>query len=220
MNWFKRTFSYSIGKKLIMSLTGLFLVIYLIEHAIGNSLLFLGDGGETFNEFSHYMAGNPIIRVIEIILFAGILFHVFDGFYLWFQNRGARPIKYDAHKHHDKVAWSSRNMIVSGSIVLIFLIVHLKTFFYPYRIVHSVPDLYQATVDAFSSTTYSAFYVFAMVLLGLHLHHGFASAFQTLGMRHPNYYGMIKMLGMILAVGLSGIFAAMPIYFQLAKYLG
>jgi succinate dehydrogenase / fumarate reductase cytochrome b subunit len=217
MNWFARTFNYSIGRKIIMALTGLFLVFFLIEHVFGNLLLFANDGGAAFNEYSHDMSHNTIIRIVEYLLFAGIIFHFVDGFILWSKNRSARPIRYQMSKPHEKTKWTSRNMIWSGSVILIFLVIHLKSFFVPYRITDGMDGktLFEITRDAFANPYYSAFYVFAMILLGLHLNHGFSSAFQTLGLRHPNFYSGIKILGVILSLVISLGFASMPIYFYL-----
>jgi succinate dehydrogenase / fumarate reductase cytochrome b subunit len=222
MNWFTRTFSYSIGKKIIMSLTGLFLVAFLIEHVIGNFLLFANDNGEAFNQYSHDMTHNMLIRIVEIFLFLGIIFHAADGIWLWFSNRKARPIRYQKVANSENTMWSSRNMIVTGTILLFFIVIHLKEFFVPYRITHDMGGhtLYEITRDAFHNPWYAGFYVICMVLLGLHLHHGFASAFQTLGLRHPNYYGAVKFVGVFLSVVICGGFASMPIYFFLNYIMG
>ena len=224
MNWFARTFNYSIGRKIIMSLTGLFLITFLIEHVLGNFLLFKDDGGVSFNDYSHDMSHNVFIRIVEIFLFLGIIFHFVDGYILWLRNRGARPVRYQVNKPHKKTMWSSRNMIVTGSVILLFLIIHLKTFFLPYRItdgmginpVTNQPNtLFDITRDAFHNVWYAGFYVIAVILLGLHINHGFSSAFQTLGLRHPNFYGGIKILGMLLSVVITAGFASMPIFFFL-----
>ncbi len=112
-------------------------------------------------------------------------------------------------------------MIVSGSIILLFLIIHLKTFFVPYRITGDMDGrtLYELTRDAFYNPLYSGFYVVCMVLLALHLHHGISSAFQTVGLRHPNYYGGIKLISVILSIVICGGFAAMPLYFVFDKFM-
>jgi succinate dehydrogenase / fumarate reductase cytochrome b subunit len=120
-------------------------------------------------------------------------------------------------------AWSSRNMGITGSIILIFLIIHLKSFFVPYRITHSdmlVNDpqyLYHITVAAFQNIWYSLFYILCMILIGLHLHHGFRSAFQTLGVRSYKYYPFIRSLGVIIAFALTIGFSIIPLYFILTR---
>jgi succinate dehydrogenase / fumarate reductase cytochrome b subunit len=212
-----------VGKKLIMALTGLFLVIFLIEHVIGNLLLLRPDGGEAFTEYSENLVHNPFIRTIEIFLFAAFIFHIIDGLYLFFRNRGKRPQRYAVSNRSANSAWTSRNMAVTGTIILFFLIVHLKSFFVPYRITNTealVSDpryLYHTTVEAFRNIWYSLFYIVVMILIGLHLHHGFRSAFQTIGMRSPKYYPFVRGLGVFLALALTIGFAIIPLYFILTR---
>ncbi|MDQ3073001.1 MAG: succinate dehydrogenase cytochrome b subunit [Bacteroidota bacterium] len=221
MNWFLKTFTYSIGKKIIMSLTGLFLVIFLIAHLASNLLLFVNDGGLAFNENSHYLTQNIFIRIVEILMFLSFFFHIIDGVALTIQNRRARKVRYAVSNSNANSMWSARNMIISGIVVFAFLIVHLKTFFVPYRIsgLEDGVTLYDITKAAFENPWYSLFYIIAMALLGMHLHHGFASGFQTIGLRHPKYYSMIKQGGVILSVIICATFAAIPIYFLLMKYM-
>jgi succinate dehydrogenase / fumarate reductase, cytochrome b subunit len=217
MNWFLKSFTYSIGKKLIMGATGLFFVIFLIEHVAGNFLLFLDDGGKEYNLYSHTLTHNvivgPIIKLVEILLFASFIIHAIDGFSLWIQNRQARPQGYIVKDRNKNSQWTSRNMIVSGSVILIFLVIHLKTFFYPYRVTETIPNLYQEVYRVFQNPYYAGFYVFAMVFLAFHIQHGFSSAFQTLGMRSPKYFPFLKTLGLILSIVICAGFAAQPIYF-------
>ena len=121
----------SVGKKILMSLAGLFLCSFLVIHLSGNLALFKNDNGESFNHYSEFMAHNPVIRSTEILLVAGFLLHMFLGGTLWLKNRAARPEKYSAYKLSDNTPFESRNTMLSGSIVLFFLIVHLKQFFLP-----------------------------------------------------------------------------------------
>src|SRR5438309_9327923 len=118
MNWFLKTFTYSIGKKLIMSLTGLFFIIFLIEHVAGNFLLFADDGGVEYNLYSHTLTHNviigPIIKVIEVFLFGGFIFHIVDGTVLWIQNRRSRPQGYEMRRPGETSLWTSRNMMLTG----------------------------------------------------------------------------------------------------------
>lgn len=200
-----------------MSATGLFLLLFLIVHVSGNFALFKGDGGVAFNEYSHFMTHNPLIMIVEIGTFLFFFIHIIDGIMLWLKNRSSRPTRYVMNKSSKNTMWTARNMIISGSLILLFLIIHLKTFFVPYRIQGTVPNLFELTRDAFYNPWYSGFYVICMVLLGLHLHHGIASAFQTLGLRHPNYYSFIKGLSVFLSVFISAGFASMPLYFLFDK---
>jgi succinate dehydrogenase / fumarate reductase cytochrome b subunit len=220
MNWFTRNFSLSIGKKILMGSTGLFFVLFLIEHVTGNFLLFANDGGVAYNEYSHSLTHNhiiaPIIFLVEILLFSSFILHAIDGTVLYFQNRARRgSVDYIVKRRSQNSMWTSRNMMITGSVILLFLIIHLKTFFVPYRFTNSVPNLYNEVVRVFQSPLYVGFYVFSMVLLALHLQHGFSSAFQTLGMRHPKYFPFLKVFGLLLTIVICGGFAAQPLYFLL-----
>lgn len=218
MNWFFRTFSYTVGRKLIMAATGLFLVLYLIEHLIGNLLLLIPDNGDVYNAYSHFMVNNIFIRVVEVLLFLSFAFHIVDGIGLYLRNKKSRPVKYKVNNPSANSFWSSRNMAITGSIIFIFLIIHLKDFFFSYRVSGTVTNLYEEAVRAFSNPYYSIFYVIAMILIGLHLHHGFSSAFQTLGMRHPKYYPFLRGLGVFLAVVISVGFSIIPIFFLIKSF--
>lgn len=144
---------YSITKKIIMSLTGLFLILFLVEHLAGNLLLFAGP--KAFNDYSEYMSHNIIIRAIEIFLFLAFIFHIINGLYLYFQNRAARGIGYKMHKFPFPVRLASRTMAYTGSILFIFLIIHLKSFFVPSRFGASYNgDMYSLVVNAFRNPIY------------------------------------------------------------------
>jgi len=196
-----------------MALTGLFLISFLLVHLSGNLLLFKSDGGKAFNEYAHFMSTNPLIRVMEIVLFAGFLFHIIDGIVLTIQNRKARPTGYAVQKSSPDSSWVSRNMGISGSIILIFLIIHLRSFFVEHRFLGNDTPLDVMVKNAFDNPLYSGFYVIAMILLGLHLSHGFRSAFQSLGLRHNSYFHVIEYVGIIFSIVVPAAFAAMPIYF-------
>jgi succinate dehydrogenase / fumarate reductase cytochrome b subunit len=217
MNWFLKTFTYSIGKKLIMGVTGLFFVIFLLEHVAGNFLLFNDDGGKEYNLYSHTLTHNviigPIIKLVEILLFTSFIIHIVDGTALWLQNRRSRPKGYVVKKRSENSKWTSRNMMLSGSVIFIFLIIHLGTFFVPYRFTDSIPNLYEKVKQEFASPLFTGFYVFAMVFLSFHLQHGFSSAFQTLGMRNPKYFPFLQKLGLVLSIVICAGFAAQPLYF-------
>src|SRR4051812_15471356 len=117
---FGNAFSSSIGKKLIMGITGLFLILFLIVHVFLNSLIFFNDGGVTFNTGAHFMANNWIIRAGEIVLFVGLLAHIYQGFRLTFENQAARPVKYAAYNGKANSKWYSRSMGLLGTLLLIF----------------------------------------------------------------------------------------------------
>ena len=124
-NMAKGIFGSSIMKKIWMSLTGLFLVSFLVIHCLINAMIFVNDGGMTFNKWAHFMGTNPIIRTMELVLFAGLIIHVVDGLMLYFQNRKARPVNYAYVKNSTSSKWYSRSMALLGTLILLFLIVHL-----------------------------------------------------------------------------------------------
>lgn len=220
---FGNAFSSSIGKKLIMGITGLFLISFLVVHCFINALIYVNDGGLTFNMGAHFMGTNWIIRAMEVVLFAGLLAHIFQGFRLWAQNRAARPERYAVNNGAANSKWYSRSMGLLGTLLLIFLIVHISKFWVMSRFT-GIPtedangnhDLFAVMVETFKNPGLVVLYVLAMVSLAYHLLHGFASAFQTLGWNHKKYTPLIKSAGVWFSILISLIFASMPV----AMYLG
>jgi len=215
---FGNAFSSSIGKKLIMGITGLFLVLFLIVHCFLNALIFINDGGLTFNIGAHFMAGNWLIRSGEIVLFVGLLLHIYQGARVTFQNQAARPVKYAVNNGKANSKWYSRSMGLLGTLLLIFLIVHLANFWVVSRFT-GIPtldangheDLYAVMKETFSNVWIVILYTLAMVSLCYHLLHGFASAFQTMGWNHKKYNGLIRGFGIWYSIIISVLFALMPI---------
>lgn len=205
----------SVGKKIMMGLTGLFLCSFLAVHLSGNLLLFKHDGGATFNAYSDFMEGNWIIRALEIVLFAGILFHIVDGIALTLKNKSARPTPYAVNNPSENSTWVSRNMGFTGAIVLAFLVIHIRTFMIGQRFQHHHASMFESVKIAFSNPYYAGFYVFAIALLALHLNHGFQSAFQSLGINHKFYTPLIKLMGVLFSIIIPLGFMTMPIYFYL-----
>src|SRR5882762_4880031 len=130
---FKQLFTSSLGKKFTMGLTGFFLISFLIVHCGINAMIFFNDGGETFNHWGHFMGTNLIIRLMEIVLFAGLILHSWQGIVLWSQNHKARPIKYTLKDSQSNSTWYSRSMGLLGTLILMFLILHLYHFWTPSR---------------------------------------------------------------------------------------
>ena len=227
MSWITKTFTSSIGRKIVMSLTGLFLCTFLVVHLVGNLQLFKHDQGAAFNVYSHFMGTNPVIRTIEWGLVLGFGFHIYEAWALYSRNKAARGHGYAQWKAQQNSEWTSRNMSLLGTIILIFLIVHLYNFFWRARFgglpkiggdnaeVRDLDNLYLAVVDSFHVWWYVLLYVLAQVSLGYHLWHGFRSGFQTLGLNHRKYTPAIKYFGYAFAVLVSAGFAAMPLYFFL-----
>lgn len=205
-----------------MALTGLFLISFLVIHLVINATVFLNDGGETFKHLGHFMGTNPVIRLLEIGLVAGFLIHIVDGLLLWKANRNARPVKYAYNQPNDNSKWYSRSMGVLGSLLLIFLVIHTAHFWIPNRAQQGLTDweneidLYAAMFDVFSNPFIVLIYVGGCVALLWHLYHGFQSAFQSLGLNHVKYNGIIAFVGKAFAIVVPTIFAAIPvaIYFK------
>ena len=167
------------------------------------------------------MSSNPIIRVMEIVLVAGFLTHIIDAIMLTKANKKAQPVKYAMDKKQS--SWYSRNMGLTGSIILVFLVVHLQSFWYGYKFGspaisadsagEPIKDMYTMVVEAFSELWYSGLYIIAVILLGIHLNHGFQSAFQSIGLRHKKYTPTIKMIGTAFSIFITLGFVSFPIYF-------
>jgi succinate dehydrogenase / fumarate reductase cytochrome b subunit len=215
MSWFLRFIDSSVGKKLVMALTGLFIILFLVEHLAANLLLLVNDRGKIFMEYSEFMASslNIPIRIIEVGLFFFLFYHTVNGVRLWWGNRAARGVNYKTNNPSENSTFFSRFMIYSGSIVFIFLVIHLRTFFWSYRIEVASNTMYEGVVEAFSNPYYSGFYILALILLAFHLVHGFQSSFQTLGIRHNKYTSFIKGFGIVFSILLCAGFAVVPLYF-------
>ena len=208
----------SIGKKLVVGLTGLLLCIYLIVHLAGNLFLLKDDGGAAFDAYAELLPSLLIVRIIEFVLFGIFIVHAFAGVYVWILNKRARPQNYKVSKASENSSLFSRTMFVSASIIFIFLIVHMRSFWFTSRFTTDEHFSMFATVKAaFTNSAYSLFYVVAMVLLGFHLKHGFQSAFQTFGLKTKKYAALIEGVSVIFWLLVPLAFAAMPIYFLL-KY--
>ena len=214
-------FKASVSRKYTMAATGLFLSMFLVEHLYGNILLYADSDGAAFVEYSHSMVHNILIRIVEVFLFGAIVLHVIQALMLTIQNRKARSVGYAVNKASETSTWYSRNMGLTGSFILFFLVVHLYSFFVPYRITGLAAGENVATIvkKAFESAPYAALYVVATVLLGFHLNHGFQSAFQTLGFNNKNYAATLKIIGTGFSILITLGFASFPIvyYFGILK---
>ncbi len=221
-------FSSSIGKKLIMGLTGLFLISFLLVHCFLNSFIFFDKTGHLFNVGAHFMATNWIIRAMEVVLMLGLLLHIVQGARLTFENQAARPVKYAYNNGNANSKWYSRSMGLLGTLLLMFLIVHLSDFWIVSRFTgidkfngitapdpNGGEDLYNVMRVKFGELWRVILYVLAMISLGYHLLHGFASTFQTMGWNHKKYTPIIKSLGFWFSILIPLIFAAMPVWIYL-----
>jgi len=219
MNWFASLFSSLNGKKLVMALTGLFLITFLVVHLIGNLQLLKADAGRSFNLYAEFMTTNPLVMLISYVLYAFILIHVIWSAILTSRNRAARG-KVGYQMVRNSSHWTSRNMGILGTFIFIFIVIHMRDF---WAVMHwggigrvnydgqEVKDLYSVVAQAFTRPWYVGLYVVSMLLLAFHLWHGFASAFQTLGLNHVKYNHAIKFIGRAFAIIVPAMFALIPI---------
>jgi succinate dehydrogenase / fumarate reductase, cytochrome b subunit len=224
MSWLTNFLTSSIGRKLIMSLTGLFLISFLIVHLLGNFQLLKNDAGEAFNVYAKFMTSNPLIKFISIGLYAMILLHAVLGILLWSNNRKAKSTVPAVGYRSEKVSWASKNMALLGILVFAFLCIHMGDFWFKMKFGEvatvnygdgEVKDLYAKVQASFSSWLVVFAYITGVLALGVHLWHGFESAFQTLGFNHNKYTPLIKSLGKGLSVILVIGYLILPIYFKL-----
>jgi succinate dehydrogenase / fumarate reductase cytochrome b subunit len=221
MSWFTNFLTSSIGKKLIMSLTGLFLITFLIVHLAGNLQLLKGDNGKAFNLYAEFMTSNPLIKAISYGLYAMILLHAFLGISLWLKNKKAKGTKPSMGYKSEKVSWTSKNMAILGILVLAFLFIHMGDFWFKMKFGEvemvtydgtDVKNLYEKVKTSFGNWWVIIAYIIGLLALGAHLWHGFESAFQTLGINHSKYTPLIKNIGKGLAVILTIGNLFIPIY--------
>ncbi|HNP94908.1 MAG TPA: succinate dehydrogenase cytochrome b subunit [Cyclobacteriaceae bacterium] len=218
MKWLTNLFTSTLGRKLLMALTGLFLITFLAVHLAGNLQLLKDDGGKSFNIYAEFMSTNPLIQTISKVNFALILIHVIWAILLSRKNRDARGSSYAVTNKSSH--WTSRNMGILGTIVLVFITIHLKDFWAQMHF-GSVPtvdydgkqvrDLASIVSIWFDKAWYVALYVFCMAAVAFHLWHGFSSAFQTLGLNHVKYNPVINFVGRAFAIIVPALFALIPI---------
>ncbi|MET6989607.1 succinate dehydrogenase cytochrome b subunit [Sediminicola arcticus] len=207
----------SIARKVIMALSGLFLVLFLGQHFTINITSVIAP--DTFNSWSHFMGYNPLVQyLLQPILIAGVIVHFVMGFVLEIQNNKARGIKYVKYNGGSNAPWISRNMIISGAVILAFLALHFYDFWVhemTYKYIESNPQdptrYYAETVEKFEPIWRTVLYVISFGLLALHLLHGFASSFQTMGLNNK-YSPAIKKFTKIYAIGIPLGFAFIALY--------
>ena len=219
----------SLAKKYAMAATGLFLCLFLAGHLTGNLQLFTAasDGGRQFNEYAKFMTTFPAVKVLSYLTYFSVLFHLVDGIVLSIQNRKARPVRYAMERASANAGWSSRNMMILGTIVLVFLVTHMQNFWWQMHF-GSVPlqqledgtqvkDLY-AVVAAFLHPDNGfalpaiGLYLLGQFALGFHLWHGFSSGFQSMGLRHPRFSALVGGLGKAFSVVVPALFSAIVLF--------
>lgn len=218
MNW-KHAFTSSIGKKLVMGFTGIFLILFLLVHCYINALVFLPNGKEQYEAAAHFMGSNFLVRTLEIGLFVFFFLHIIQGIMLTIQNKAKRPVNYKVLPGSKNASWYSRSMGLLGSLILIFLVIHMSHFWVPNRYEQTFGsgeiDLYAKMQMIFQSGIVVIVYVIGCIALAWHLAHGFWSAFQTIGLSTPKYTPIIKVLGYGFSIVIPLIFIAMPISFYM-----
>lgn len=219
MSSLSKAFTSSIGKKFVMGLTGIFLISFLLIHVAINALIFLNDSGATFNVAADFMGHNIVIRIMEIGLFAGLILHIVQAIMLTSQNNAARPQKYAYNNPSANSKWYSRSMGLLGTLILMFLVLHLYHFWWPTKVAvfnHEEHNTFQNIVAIFQELWVVIVYVLGVISLGYHLLHGFQSSFQTMGWNHKKWTPVIKTIGVGFSIIVPVIFALMPI----SIYLG
>ena len=201
--------SSPIGKKMGMALTGLILYGFLVGHLAGNLLLLKDDGGRSFNAYSDFLINHPLLIPAEIFLVIVFALHLFLAISVTRDNRRARTVGYQTTQSVGGRSFASHTMIYSGVVILVFLVLHLKTFKYGDK----PSGLYDLVLATFQQTGYLIWYAVAMLVLGFHLWHAFHSAFQTLSIRSDK----IKSLGLVLCLVLALGFGFLPVYVGVLK---
>lgn len=223
MKWIIELLTSTIGRKLIMSLTGLFLISFLLIHLVGNLQLLKGDEGAAFNVYAYFMTHNPLIKTISYGLYFFILLHTFVGMALWAKNRKSKGQK-NAVSTGANSSWASKNMALLGTLIFAFILIHMGDFWLKMKLDQtpmvtisgeSYKDLYALCVMTFEKPLFVIAYIIGMIVLAFHLWHGFQSAFQTLGLNHQKYTPIIHGLGKIFAILVPLGFAIIPIVMYL-----
>lgn len=201
-----------------MSFTGLFLILFLVVHAGLNACIWANDGGTMFNTGAHFMGNNVVPRILEIGLFLGIILHIVQGLMLEFKNRSRRSTGYAVNLGSKGSKWYSRSMGILGTLILIFLIIHISDFWLPNRsnqgfLLGEEINLYDAMKERFSIPWVVIVYCLGVISLFWHLLHGFQSAFRTLGVSNKKYLSLLQCAGVAYAVIICLAFILMPLSF-------
>lgn len=209
----------SISRKVITALAGLFLITFLAVHLGINLLMLMADKGATFRQAVNFMATNPVIKVMEIVLFAGFIIHILLGILITLSNWFARPVGYKvAQKSY--TYFMSKYMFHTGVIIFVFLLLHLWHF-YAIKIglapqpgiMEDAHDFYPLAIELFQQPLFSVFYLLSFIFLGFHLSHALQSGFQTLGLNHSRYTPAVKLISAVYAIIIAAGFGVIPLYF-------
>jgi succinate dehydrogenase / fumarate reductase cytochrome b subunit len=207
-----------IFRKTILALTGLFICVFLTVHLGGNLLLLLPEqkARVMYNAYSHALRGNLFISITAYVNYACILFHVLYAILITRKNKVSRSVSYQMNRNDENSSWTSQNMMLLGSIIFCFIVLHMANFWFKVKIKGQEGDLYQMVVDLFKNPVYLIIYVVAVLPLGLHLSHGVQSAFKTLGLYHKKYIRWIAKASVAYAFIIGLGFGLIPIilYFR------
>ena len=218
-------FNSTIFRKTLAGLSGLFLVLFLLGHLLGNLQLFIPgeDGQKQFNEYALFMTTNPAVKILSVLTYSSIILHTVLTLFLVFQSSNARDVKYLQSSGNANSTWGSKNMAVLGTLILVFIVIHMKSFWYEmhFGVIGLDPwgnkDLHTVTVTAFNELWYVLFYVLSMVVLAIHLKHGVESVFQTLGIKTRRYVSLIHKVAYGFALIVPAAFASIPIYLYVTQ---
>ena len=218
-------FNSTIFRKTLAGLSGLFLVLFLLGHLLGNLQLFIPgeDGQKQFNEYALFMTTNPAVKILSVLTYSSIILHTILTLFLVFQSSNARDVKYLQSSGNANSTWGSKNMAVLGTLILVFIVIHMKSFWYEmhFGVIGLDPwgnkDLHTVTVTAFNELWYVLFYVLSMVVLAIHLKHGVESVFQTLGIKTRRYVSLIHKGAYGFALIVPAAFASIPIYLYVTQ---
>lgn len=231
-------FTRAVGKKFIQSITGLFLILFLMVHLTVNSLIVFDDSGDLFNQAAHFMDTNLVVRIIEPVLAIGVILHFIFATFITLDNQLNRDINYSGlrrYKKRDAAAaspWTSRNMYILGAVILIFLVIHIINFFWqmnfssdpllenPTGMGGDIENAYALVTGLFIQWKWSvAIYVIGAIALGLHLHHGVWSAFQSLGWSSIKWRKILNIIGLIISIVFAGGFAFIPLFVMIRSLI-
>jgi len=211
MNWFTNTIWTSVGKKLMMAVTGLFFCVFLVLHLAGNLTIYMGK--DAFNSYAEHLHSlGPLLTLAEWGLLIFAIIHISSGLLLFYQNFKARPTRYAVNKRAGGRTLGSATMPYTGVILLLFVIIHLFNFHFVDK-THTT--IFQIVSNAFAQPSYVLIYTFAMITAAVHVSHGFWSAFQTLGADHPKYTPLLRGLSLVFCLIVGIGFGFIPVYVSL-----
>ena len=211
MNWLTNTLGTSVGKKLMMAITGLGFCVFLIAHLAGNLTLYAGK--DAFNSYAEHLHSlGPLLNVAELGLLFFAVIHVLTGAILFYQNFKARPVRYSVNKNAGGRTIGSRTMPYTGFFLLLFIIFHLLNFHFVDK---TNTTIFQIVSSSFAKPGYVFFYTVAMIVAAIHVSHGLWSAFQTIGANHPKYMPFIKGASFVISLIVGIGFGFIPLYIAL-----